>query len=110
MEVVIVMAMAGSYELIRGAILRREQIVATYGGHVREMCPHAIGAKNGRAQALFFQFAGGSRSGLRPGGGWRCLPVDSLSDVVVRAGGWHTSADYAGPGTCIDEVDVEAGS
>jgi hypothetical protein len=103
------MAVTDPYELIRGAILGREQVVATYGGHEREMCPHAIGTKNGRPQVLFFQFAGGSRSGLPPGGGWRCLPVDFLSDVVVRAGRWHTSVDYDGPGTCIDEVDVEVG-
>jgi hypothetical protein len=73
---------------------------------VRELCPHAIGVKGGRSQSLFFQFAGGSNTGLPPGGGWRCLPIDGLSEVAVRDGEWHTASDYNGPGSCIDQVDL----
>jgi hypothetical protein len=96
------------YELIREATLARRQVVATYKGHRRELCPHVLGIKEGRRQALFFQFGGGSSSGLPAGGQWRCIPVDALEDVVVREGPWHAGAVHEHPETCVDTVDVEA--
>ena len=98
--------MPDAYAIVRQAILDKDQVVATYRGHRREMCPHAIGMKDGRRQALFFQFAGSSASGLPPGGEWRCIPIDRLSDIVIRAGAWHT-ASHTGRQTCIDVVDAE---
>jgi hypothetical protein len=59
-----------TYSIVRQAIIDKRQIVAIYDGHHREMSPHVIGTKDGRAQVLFFQFAGGSNSGLPPGGDW----------------------------------------
>ena len=97
-----------AYSIVRQAILDQAQVVATYGGHRRQMCPHVIGTKGGRRQALFFQFAGSSRSGLPAGGEWRCLPVDGLSDVVSQAGRWYPAAPHARPQTCVDVIDVEA--
>jgi hypothetical protein len=96
------------YELIRNATLARRQVVATYRGHRRELCPHALGTKHGRRQALFFQFGGGSSSVLPPGGEWRCIPIDGLEDVVVRDGPWHTGTSHGRPETCVDWIDVEA--
>ena len=43
-----------TYELIKRAIQDKEQVVATYRGHRREMCPHILGVKGGRPQALFY--------------------------------------------------------
>jgi hypothetical protein len=99
---------ADVYELIRAATLARRQVVATYKGHRRELCPHVLGTKEGRRQALFFQFGGGSSSALPPGGDWRCIPVDGLEDVVVRDGPWHTGVGHQHPETCVDTIDVEA--
>jgi hypothetical protein len=95
-----------AYSIVRQAILDKDQIVATYQGHRRELCPHVIGTKGGRRQALFFQFAGSSSSGLPPGGEWRCMPIDGLGDVTSRSGQWHTGA-HTRPQTCVDDVDVE---
>jgi len=96
-----------SYQLIRDAIAEKKQVVATYGGHEREMCPHAIGTKNGRSQAIFFQFGGGSSKGLPPEGEWRCLAIDDLSDISVQDGEWRTASNHSQPNTCIDEIDFE---
>jgi hypothetical protein len=103
------------YQMIRQAILDRDIVVATYHGHVREMCPHMIGTKNGRPQVLLYQFAGGSSSSLGPEGStsnWRCLRVDELSDVFIKksTGEWHTASNYSRPQTCIDQIDVQVGS
>ncbi|HEV2127092.1 MAG TPA: hypothetical protein VGR22_00560 [Thermomicrobiales bacterium] len=95
------------YSRIRQAILDKHQIIATYRGHRRKRCPHVLGTKGGRRQALFFQFAGSSSSGLPPGGEWRCIPIDQLADVVVQPGPWHTRTGHIRPQTCIDVVDAE---
>jgi hypothetical protein len=95
-----------NYSLIRQAIMNERQVRARYQGRFREMCPHALGTKNGRPQALFFQFAGESKRGLQPGGDWRCLPLDGLTDVSLHRGPWYTDDRYCQAQTCVDEVDV----
>lgn len=100
--------MTDVYELIRSATLAKQQVLATYRGHRRELCPHVLGTRAGRLQALFFQFGGTSSSSLSPDGGWRCIPLDGLEDVVVRDGLWHTRSDYHYVETCVDTIDVEA--
>jgi hypothetical protein len=98
--------------MIREAILNKNIIVATYHGHAREMCPHVIGKKNGRAQALLYQFAGESNSGLQPDGSpanWRCLRIDELSDVSIKEsrGAWHTASNYsAAAQKCVSEIEA----
>lgn len=99
--------MSDVYALIRDAVLTKRQVVATYKGYRRELCPHVLGTKNGRRQALFFQFGGGSASALPPGGDWRCIPVEGLKDVVIRDGEWHTGVVHGHRERCVDVVDVE---
>ena len=101
--------MASNYELIREAIMRRRQVIADYKGKRREMCPHALGRKNGREQALFFQFGGESSSGLPDGGQWRCLPVAELDSIELVEGEWHSQGGHSRPQSCVEVVDVEVG-
>lgn len=96
-----------AYSAVRQAIENKQQIVADYHGHTREMCPHVLGTKNGKVQALFFQFGGGSNSGLPAGGEWRCIEIQQLSNVQVRVGDWHTGMGHTRPQTCVDRIDVE---
>jgi hypothetical protein len=101
------------YRMVRQAIINKDIVVANYHGHVREMCPHVIGLKNGRAQALLYQFAGGSSTELGPDGSssnWRCVIVDELRDVLIRKsmGEWHTASNYSRPQTCIDQMSIDA--
>jgi hypothetical protein len=100
------------YQVIRQAIIDKDIVVATYHGHVREMCPHVIGTKRGRAQALLYQFSGGSSIGLEPDGSpsnWRCIIVNELTDVSVRKsmGEWHTASNYSRPQTCVDRINID---
>jgi hypothetical protein len=39
--------------------------------------------------------------------GWRCLAVERLSQVKLRADTWHTERCSAQQ-TCIDEIDFDA--
>lgn len=99
-----------TYEIIKDAINNKKQIIATYQGYVRELCPHAIGTKNGREQALFYQFGGHSSSGTIVTGSpsnWRCLPLDGLSNISVQDGTWYTAGNHSRTQSCIDWIDVE---
>jgi hypothetical protein len=99
-----------NYQTIRNAILNKQQVVATYNGYVREMCPHALGHKNGIEQALFYQFAGDSSKGRITSdskNNWRCLTIAELKNISVQDGGWHTFENHSRPSKCIDSIDVE---
>ncbi|MFB9996161.1 hypothetical protein [Providencia rustigianii] len=102
--------MSSNYDLIAEAIKNKKQIIAMYKGHLREMCPHVLGSKNGREQALFYQFGGYSSSGvIIPGSSsnWRCIQIDGLSEVTLRDGEWHTAANHSQTQTCVDRIDIE---
>jgi hypothetical protein len=95
------------YEKLREAIEQRKQVVATYGGQVREFCPHVLGIKGVERHVLAFQFGGSSTGSLPPSGEWRCFRVDGLSDVTLRDGHWHSRTDLnVWIDTCIDVIDV----
>ncbi len=98
------------YEIIKEAIQNKQRIIATYNGHVREMCPHVIGIKSGKQQALFYQFGGTSSSGqITPNSpkNWRCIPIQGLSNVSSQDGEWHTGINHSKPQTCVDYIDKE---
>jgi hypothetical protein len=99
-------ATRGPYSIVRQAIIQKLDIAATYAGRRRLMSPHVIGTKNGRRQALFYQFGGSSGSGLPPGGDWRCMAIVGLSGVSSFKGVWHTGRSHTRPQTCVDVVDV----
>jgi hypothetical protein len=106
-------AVTEAYIVIRNALLNRQQVVATYHGHPREMCPHILGTKDGREAGLFYQFGGSSSSGLGPYGSpenWRCMFIDELQDVTVRDGRWHTARSFElgfEVQSCVDWIDVQ---
>jgi hypothetical protein len=99
------------YELLRIAAARRQPVAAIYDGLLRLLCPHVLGRKSGRLHVFCYQFGGSSHSGLPmvPDGvgDWRCLAVEKLSQVELRAGAWHTEPRSPRQ-TCIDEIDFDA--
>jgi hypothetical protein len=98
------------YQLLRLAATRRQPVAGVYDGLPRLLCPHVLGRKAGRLHVLVYQFGGSSHSGLpvTPGVGvWRCLAVERLGQVELRAEVWHTEPRSRRQ-TCIDEVDFDA--
>jgi hypothetical protein len=94
--------MSDSYSIIFQAIQERVPVIATYNGARRLLCPHALGTKKGRPQALFYQVAGGSSSDLSHRGAfsnWRCMSVENLSDVQFRPGPWYSGGNHSCPHT-----------
>jgi hypothetical protein len=97
-----------AYTILAEAISSKQQVVARYHDEERIFSPHALGSKRGVAHVLVYQYAGGSRTGLPPGGEWRCLNVEELSEVRLESGAWRTAENVFNPQTCLDEVDVLA--
>jgi hypothetical protein len=97
-----------AYSILAEAISSKQQVVARYHDQERVFSPHALGNKHGVPHVLVYQYAGGSQTGLPPGGEWRCLNVDELSDLRVEPGAWRTAPNVFNPQTCLDEIDVLA--
>jgi len=97
---------------LKKAISQRIPISAVYDGRVRLLCPHVLGRnKEGKYQALFYQFGGESSKGILPDGSpenWRCLAVEKLFSVAANAaGGWHTAPNHSRPQTCVRFIECE---
>jgi len=95
------------YELFAQAIADRKQISCTYEGLPRELCPHILGHTQGEEVALTYQFGGQSKSGLPPGGEWRCLSLSKVRNVRLRDGRWHAGSRHTRPQPCVEDVDVD---
>jgi hypothetical protein len=101
----------GTYQLLRHAIITRQQVVARYGGHEREFCPHILGWKDGAERCLVYQFAGTSRTGrIFPGSpdNWRCLKVEEIEVIRLQSGRWYSGQSHERTQRCLDTVDVDS--
>jgi hypothetical protein len=96
-----------NYAQFEQAMRMRKQIVCMYGGYPRELCPIILGHSQGQENALTYQFGGGSKSGLPPDGGWRCLWLSKVSDVQLREGPWFIGSSHTRPQGCVEIVDID---
>lgn len=96
--------------LIERAIREKLQVHGMYNGYFSELCPHALGWKNGKLQGLFYQFGGQSSQGtVMPGeGNWRWLEVSKLSGITLVPGEWYSLNSHSKPNSCIDVLLAEA--
>ena len=98
--------------LITAALFLKRPVSAIYNNERRSLCPHVLGrSKGGELQALCYQYAGGSSSGLKPKGSpdnWRCMTVARLQNVRLLEDGWRSAENHARPQSCIVEVLFDA--
>jgi hypothetical protein len=94
-----------TYTLFRNAILTEQQVVCTYAGRHREVCPHILGInKRGEETVLAWQFAGES-SGKLPQ--WRCLRLADVRNARARNGPWHEGGSHRTSQTCVSNIDLD---
>ena len=94
-----------TYTLFRNAILGEQQVVCSYDGRPRELCPHIIGInKSGEEVVLAWQFAGESSGSLPQ---WRCLKLANVKDARVRDGRWHEGGSHRTEQTCVSDIDLD---
>ena len=96
---------SATYTLFRNAILAEQQLICSYHGRRRELCPHIIGAnKDGEEAVLAWQF-GGKSSGKLPE--WRCLRLADVRDACARDGEWYEGNSHLSKQSCIVTVDLD---
>ena len=96
---------SATYTLFRSAILGERQVVCSYEGRPRELCPHIIGTnKDGDEVVLAWQFAGAS-SGPLPQ--WRCLKLVNVQDARARDGRWHAGGSHKTTQKCVVNLDLD---
>jgi hypothetical protein len=95
------------YHLFARAMAERKQIVCTYDGYIRELCPVILGHTDGEEMALAYQFAGGSRSGLPEGGNWKCLRLSRVNEARLRSGDWRADSNHTRSQQCVRDVDLD---
>jgi hypothetical protein len=94
-----------TYIVFRNAILAQQQVVCTYDGRARELCPHIIGTtKDGEEAVLAWQFAGES-SGKLPQ--WRCLKLANVRNARARDGRWHEGGSHKTAQRCVTKIDLD---
>lgn len=96
---------SSTYTLFRKAILAEQQVVCSYDGRHRELCPHIIGTnRSGEEFVLAWQFAGES-SGPLPQ--WRCLRLANVRDAQARNGRWHEGGSHRTEQRCVSTIDLD---
>src|ERR1700755_3335546 len=96
---------SATYSLVLNAILREQQVVCTYDGRRRELCPHIIGTnKTDEEVVLAWQFAGES-SGRLPQ--WRCLRLSRVLDTSTRDGRWYEGGSHKATQSCVTAIDLD---
>jgi hypothetical protein len=96
---------SATYALFRQAIVEERQVICSYDGRTRELCPHIIGRnKNGEEVVLAWQFAGQS-SGRLPQ--WRCLRLAKVRLAHARAGAWHEGGSHRSEQSCVSDIDLD---
>ena len=96
-----------TYQLFREAILGERQVICTYQGYARELCPLVLGHTNGRERLLAYQFGGESSSGLPPGGAWKCFELSQVEEAELRYGQWHEGGRHRKEQTCVERIDLD---
>jgi hypothetical protein len=96
-----------TFKAFHRAILEKKQIICTYNGAHREICPHILGHSEGVEKALVFQFAGESATTLPPGGEWRCLNLADVRDIETREGRWRSGRSHRATQQCVENVYID---
>ena len=96
---------SATYALFRNAISAEKQVMCSYDGRTRELCPHIIGTnRSGEEVVLAWQFAGQS-SGRLPQ--WRCLRLAKVRNARIRDGSWHEGGSHRSEQTCVSKIDLD---
>ena len=98
---------SSTYNLFNQAMISRKQVLCTYDGYRRELCPILLGHTNGHEVALAYQFAGESKSALPPTGQWKCLRLAKVTNAQLRDGTWHAGDSHSQRRSCVQLVDID---
>jgi predicted DNA-binding transcriptional regulator YafY len=95
---------SATFRLFHQAILGERQVVFTYKGLDREVCPYILGHKDGVEKVLAFQFGGRTSTGKLD---WKCFDVAKVRDARMQDGPWHGAAEHRKAQRCVDDVYID---
>jgi len=98
---------SATYQLFRQAIAEKKQIVCTYQGKRREVCPIILGHTDGEEKALVFQFGGSSSRGLAGAANWRCFFLSKMTVATLQDGPWFAGDSHMTSETCVADVEFD---
>jgi hypothetical protein len=94
------------HEILRQAIISMRCVRVRTSGFARDICPHALGFKDGSPRVLAYQYGGPSVSGLAPGGQWRAFFVRDIEEAGLIEGRWHSGSNLVAKiEACLDRVE-----
>jgi hypothetical protein len=96
-----------AWDILERALTERRAIKASYHGHDRILCPHALGWRKGRAKVLVYQSDGTTSIGALPPDTrqrWRSMFVDEIEHATIIDDTWHTAENYVPQSNGIDEL------
>lgn len=95
---------SATYELFYRAMAGKKQLLCTYDGRIREVCPVILGHSGTEEKALVYQFGGETKSRLPE---WKCISLSKVTNVQLRDGPWHIGDRHNQRQTCVKNVDVD---
>ena len=95
------------YEVIRAAMFEEKQVICTYDGRPRELCPIILGHSEGEEKLLAYQVGGASSKGVPRNGQWKCLLVARMQGARMREGPWREGDRHTQEQRCVHDVDVD---
>jgi hypothetical protein len=99
---------SATYALFVVAMAERRQILCTYQGRRREICPIILGHTKGDEKALVYQVGGQSSKSMRtPADRWRCFSLADVKLASLMDGPWLAEADHKGAQSCVQDVDYD---
>jgi len=99
---------SSTHALFLTAMRERRQIVCTYQGHRREICPVLLGRTGLEEKALVFQFGGATSGGpIPPPGEWKCFKLGEVRDAALRPGPWHAGTGHSTAQSCMKMVEYD---
>lgn len=98
---------SATHALFLEAMRLKRQIVCSYQGHRREICPILLGRTALVEKALVFQFGGASSSGPIRTPDWKCFILSEVTEAVLREGRWHAGTEHSAAQHCMKMVEYD---
>ncbi len=89
------------------AMRDKRQIVCTYQGHRREICPILVGRTGLTEKALVYQFAGSTSQGPIRKPDWKCFVLSEVADATLRDGPWIAGTSHSSAQHCMKMVEYD---
>lgn len=86
-----------TWAILAQALHTRRPVAATYNGHRRVICPHALDWNNGRPKLLAYQISGATSTGPLPTDTtqrWRSMFIDNIEHPIIIDRPWQTADNY----------------